>query len=474
MSIDAVVLILLAPPLLYWFMRLERRGQPEVAAFLLLALLIVEAMIYPSQNEVPGGIFHPNFAGRALRLPDYLIPLALLARVIARGAPRKIGTPALLWAAYFAWYGAGIAVGIYFHHPFDQIFFQSKSLIHIGGAAVLVAGVPASRLASPASIRRFVLILGAMVAAVSPLAVSKHIVALHLPLFPRSVVGLISPDAATILATIGLVALLFEAARKDRLALVAIAATPLLLSPFIATQRAAILGLSAMVIAAALGTIGPNWRRRMRGTPTEGAILVGILLIPVLVTISFRSIWPPSYGAPVVPFADVVVETFTAERKAQSADTRLNLWKEGITQTSEYPVMGWGLGKTYSVERAGQPSKALEGGGFHNVAVDILVRRGAVGLILFVVAVIATISSAFLTWRRHVSRYVAVLSFACASCLIGLLAKGMVESIFEKFRLATLMGLLIGAILSCAGTLRSGGDRDLNEVQEDEDLYVAT
>lgn len=452
---NTTLLILAAPVLLYWFVRLEQRGRPEVAVFLLLALLVVEALIYPSQNEVPGGLFHPSIAGRAIRLPEYIIPLALLARVMVRGAPMRIGNTAIAWLAFFAWYGFGALVGLLFHHSFDQIFFQSKSVVFVGGAALLVGGVPVHRLVTPRRMRRLLIGLGGIVGIIAPAAVAKTGFALHIPRLPGSSIGLISPDAATILATVALIGLLFEATRRRRLLVAGLAAIPMFLTPFVATQRAAILGLAVMLGAVGFGMAAPTWRRRIRGTPTEGVLLLAILLIPVLSTISIRAMSQSSGNTSLVPFADVVTETFVAQRKAQSADTRRNLWREGLTQFREYPAMGWGLGKTYEVAQAGRPNESLVGGGFHNIAVDLLVRRGVVGLVLFAVAMTLTLSDAFLAWRRSANRYIAVFGFACGTALVGLLAKGMVESLFEKFRLATLMGLLIGAIITAASATKA-------------------
>lgn len=465
MTGEAALLLVLAPVLTYVLFRLERQGRSEVAVVILLALLVVEALIYPSQNEVPGGIFHPSIAGQAFRLPEYFIPLALLARLIARGFPRRVGATALMWIAFITWYGLGSVIGLAFGHNFNEILFQSKAVLYVGGGALLVGGVPAPRLANRHALRRLLIVLGTTVALLAPMAMTRSPYIVHLPLVPRAVIGLLSPDAATILVTVAVIALLFEATRRRRHLPVAIAAVPLLLSPFIATQRAAILGLAVLLGTVGLGMVGPTWRRRIRGTPTEALLLIGILLIPILTTIIVRAISPPTPGASLLPFTDVVTETFVAERKTQSADTRLNLWQEGMNQAREYPVMGWGLGKTYDVERAGRPNESLVGGGFHNIAVDLLVRRGIVGLVLFVVAVAMTLSDAFLAWRRLSDRYLAVLAFSCGAALVGLLAKGMVESLFEKFRLATLMGLVIGVLVSCASAMRS------SSTQADEDHH---
>ena len=40
------------------------------------------------------------------------------------------------------------------------------------------------------------------------------------------------------------------------------------------------------------------------------------------------------------------------------------------------------------------------------------------------------------------------MALACTAALFGLIAKGMVESIFEKFRLAVFLGFLVGVVAS--------------------------
>jgi hypothetical protein len=51
---------------------------------------------------------------------------------------------------------------------------------------------------------------------------------------------------------------------------------------------------------------------------------------------------------------------------------------------------------------------------------------------------------------------VAVLALALVAVVVGFVAKGMVESIFEKYRLATMLGLSLGllrsAVTSAGGT----------------------
>ena len=89
----------------------------------------------------------------------------------------------------------------------------------------------------------------------------------------------------------------------------------------------------------------------------------------------------------------------------------------------------------------------------HNIGLDLLVRTGLVGLTLFVVALACTFVGGVRTWFAHdVPPEVAAFALAAVASLAGLLAKGMVESLFEKYRLGVLMGLLTGILLSAASS----------------------
>ena len=89
--------------LLALFVHWERQSQEHRPVALILALLAVELVLYDNQENMPRGIFHPGVGSLDVRLPEVLICLALVARLVARGRPRSIGLPALLWAAVAAW-----------------------------------------------------------------------------------------------------------------------------------------------------------------------------------------------------------------------------------------------------------------------------------------------------------------------------------------------------------------------------------
>jgi O-antigen ligase len=93
----------------------------------------------------------------------------------------------------------------------------------------------------------------------------------------------------------------------------------------------------------------------------------------------------------------------------------------------------------------------------HNILLDLALRTGVVGLILFVVAVALTFRDGVRTWLRQSDDRIAALALACTAALAALLAKGMVESLFEKYRLAVFLGLLVGVMISGALATRSEG-----------------
>src|SRR5687768_2264384 len=82
----------------------------------------------------------------------------------------------------------------------------------------------------------------------------------------------------------------------------------------------------------------------------------------------------------------------------------------------------------------------------HNLIGDLLRRTGLVGVVRFVAAVAFSGRDGLKAWRYHVDARAAGLALGCVAALAGILAKGMVESLFEKYRLATLMGLLFGIV----------------------------
>src|SRR5664279_3754646 len=78
-----------------WFCRLEREGKRMTTVLVIFGLVLFESWIYPNQSLMPAGLFHPVFgsgggtgaggveSGLSFRLPEILVPMALVARLLA-------------------------------------------------------------------------------------------------------------------------------------------------------------------------------------------------------------------------------------------------------------------------------------------------------------------------------------------------------------------------------------------------------
>jgi 4-amino-4-deoxy-L-arabinose transferase-like glycosyltransferase len=180
----ALALLGLAVAVVKLFVRWEREGKEQLAPLVLLGLLIVEATIYANQNSIPRGIFHPGSGSTQLRLPEVYITLALVARLIARGRPTRIGLPAGLWLAFAAWLVVGVVEGHLYHNVLSQDLYEGKDIIYIVGAYALAAGVPVRRYFDSGDLFKLGWLCVACISVVDVMTIGKIAVNTNLPLLP--------------------------------------------------------------------------------------------------------------------------------------------------------------------------------------------------------------------------------------------------------------------------------------------------
>lgn len=430
---------------LSWAVALERRGRTEVLIGVVLALVVIESLLFGSQNSVPAGVFKPAFGAMSFRLPELLIGLGLVARVVVRGLPSRITTTGAAWILFSIWYATAAVLGYLMGNHVPEVLVQAKAIIYLAGAYVLVGAIPVHRLISH-SMRRWLLILAPVVAVMIPLSLSDTTIPLSLPFLRAPYFGGIGGDAGSLLVAVATVGLLVEASRRRRRPVVALAGLVLLVAPLASTQRAAVIGLAASSVVVVLATLTPAWRRNISVTATTIGLGVTALVAVGLAT----SLFQVAEGDRP-PGAQVYEELFQATRKQQSAETRMLQWEEGQRLVSERPILGWGLGKRFSTFHPGL-GEFRTGAGFHNVQIDLLVRSGIPGLALFAIAVALSLRDAWRVWQDHLDPRVAAFAMACGAALVGLLVKAQVESLLEKFRLAVIVGLLLGGIASAAAS----------------------
>jgi O-antigen ligase len=434
--------------LLGWAGAMERRGRGAAVVAFVVGLNLLEASLYPSQNEVSTGLFHPQIGSLSFRAIDVVIPVVLLAHLLQRR--RRESTPAtgLLWLAFLAWLATAAVLGAYAGNDLQVVAFEAKALLYLG-VLFLVASVPLENYLAGNGLQRFLqaaATLALLLVATDTLGVA---VTSDLPIVPLDNAGRLGSDAATLFASLGIVALALGLYTPYRRAACLLPAVPLLAAPLAADQRAAFLGLgfSALVLIAA--TV--RSQRRVHVTPTEVSLVVlavtACLLAPSLIVRALGQ-------EPPAPVRDNLSATFTSREEQLTTEARLNQLRVSAPLVGERPLLGWGLGKEYIYFEPGyrefQPINLT-----HNIFSDLLLRTGLVGLLFFLVALGVSLAQGMRSWRLQTAGLTAALSMAATAVVIGLVAKGMVESIFEKYRLAVALGVALGLTLSSARATRS-------------------
>ncbi len=168
-----------------------------------------------------------------------------------------------------------------------------------------------------------------------------------------------------------------------------------------------------------------------------------------------RSRAPSAVAAVVVPPAmdarlprpPNIAAKFADGASGPTAKARTQIWADANKLFAERPWLGWGLGKRIELRQDIGQSQDLTA---HNVAIDMLLQSGIIGIGLFLAALAASLAQAWRAWVTEADDRLAALALACAVAVMGLLAKGLAESVLYKFRLSTALGLLLGVIYAVA------------------------
>ena len=441
--------------LLYVFVRWERSGREHWSLFVLLGLLVFESSLYENESFIPRSVFHPGNGSLQFRLPEVIITLAVLAHVIVRGRPRRAGAPALLWVAVALWWTLEMVEGLLRHNSTVKLPYEAKAVIYVMGAYALASAVPVRRLLEGRGFERLFRWSAASAALLVLLTVGHKTFSANIPLVPLSNFGSLGTDAATLFVSIGVIALVLELAKEDRSRLNLLCVVPLLGSAFFAHQRAVLLTLGAAVAVIIGVAFGTTARHRLRVRAGEVAIAV-LAVVGVVLGVS---VIPALAGGGTVssPIVSTITKTVGAtlgsQAKAESAQSRINKWTVAIGFAKQHTFLGQGLGFEYTYFTPG-PNVFVTTDLTENIGLDLWLRTGLLGLALFLLALVTSLVNGFAAWRLHPDRMVAVAALALIAVVVGLVAKGQVESIFENYRIATLLGVSLGMLRSA---VTSGG-----------------
>jgi exopolysaccharide production protein ExoQ len=176
---------------------------------------------------------------------------------------------------------------------------------------------------------------------------------------------------------------------------------------------------------------------------TLAATLVGIIACQVIMMRGSNRIMLVASGFAVLAFlffASNMISQQTAgamgnaaamgrSEDVNSLTGRLPLWEELLTWVSKRPMLGYGYMAFWDPERVEYLSETLkwEIPHAHNIPIDVMLDFGVIGLILFVVAVIAAVLECSRSYALTRKLEYAVLF----GILINAIVNGMAESLFK-------------------------------------------
>ncbi len=435
------------------FVRWERQGNPQFAPLLILGLLIVEGLLYAAPDGIPRGLFHPGSGSTQLRLPEIVITLALLARLIARGRPTRIGLPAGLWLVFTICLVLGMLEGIAYHNQFSQNLYEAKAIIYIGGAYALAAGVPVRRYYDRGDLFRLGT-LSVVCASLLDLMTAAHIsINTNLPLLPLEGFGEIGAESAAIFMAVATMSFMARMASGPIRLRNVLALIPVVVCVVLADQRAVLVNLLVVILVIVLAVIARWWRGLARRFHVRSGQVALALLLVVAVVLAIIVVPAAVDRRPAqIPLASSYENLFHNQGKAESAQDRLNLAGEVESLIPQHLFIGWGLGVQFPFFEAGVRMVELNPYA-HDIVLDLWLRLGLIGLLSFLAALGASVAEGLRVWRRHTDPVVAGLALALLAVALGLFVTGLLEPMIDEYRYVTLFGLSLGMLRACATSL---------------------
>jgi hypothetical protein len=284
-ALIGVVLIGVAAAIVWVFVNWERSGKEQLVPLVLLGMLVVEATLYSDPNALPRGLFHPGSGSTQLRLPEIYITLALVARLIARGRPTRIGLPAGLWLAFAAWMVVGVVEGKLYGNPFSQDIYEAKDILYIVGAYALAAGVPIRKYIDSGDLFKLGT-LSVVCASVLDLMTIGHVsVNTTVPVLPLQAFGMVGAEtAALFLAIVAMCFLVRVASGPVRFRHV-LALIPVVGAVLLADQRAVIVNLAVVVLVVVVGVaVGPRHGIARKLYVSLGQVVLTLLALVAVTT----------------------------------------------------------------------------------------------------------------------------------------------------------------------------------------------
>jgi O-antigen ligase len=448
---EAAAGLLLLGVLAAVFLRREATGRRLTALHLAVLILVLDCALFPA-GGTSTGVFVLPINNRTTGVLFLLMPFMLLVRWLSGRARLRWTAAGLGWLAFFCWLLVEFLAGRWHGNSGSAAVQEAKVIVMLGGAAMLAAGVEARDLVGREGIPR-------MVRWAAPIATIVTITSLagvksnsSFGLFHGVNTGQMGADAASVFASLGMLGLAVALAAPDHHRRGLISAGVLLIAPVFTGQRASLLGLVAGLGLIAVLPVFSRRHRVLRLLPKE-KVAIGLTVLAVAGGLSLAAATGHGYNLK----SSQVATSFTSAGKADSAKSRVNQWKVSGELIAQKPWVGYGLGKQYlHVEQIeGEPLFYVHNDLTHDIFLDVLLRSGIVGLFFLLVALLTSGWAGLRAAYRHVSPRIGALGLVATAILVEMATRGAVESIFEKERLAVLLGLAVGIACSAGRSTRT-------------------
>jgi O-antigen ligase len=235
-----------------------------------------------------------------------------------------------------------------------------------------------------------------------------------------------------------------------------LALVPMVACVVLADQRAVLVNL-AVVVSVVLVVLVVTYRHGIARRLHVGLGQLALTLLAVVAVAMVIVVAPSAVDQQParIPLASTFQGLFHSEAKVESAQDRLNLAASVESMIPQHLLIGWGLGVEFQYYETGTRTE-LTIPYAHNIVLDLWLRLGLIGLVLFVVALAASLIGGLQVWRRHPEPMTAALALALVAVLAGLMATALLEPLLDEYRFATLLGVSIGMLRAAVTSMGQG------------------
>jgi exopolysaccharide production protein ExoQ len=340
----------------------------------------------------------------------------------------------------------GAVEGKLYHNILTQDLYEAKDILYIVGAYALAAGVPIRKYLDSGALLKLGNLTLVCITVIDLMTIAHITVNLNLPGLPLQNFGLVGSETAALGLAICTMCFFVRMASGPLRKRHVVALVPIVVSLVLADQRAVLVNFAVLVAVSLILLLSGPWRGAVRRFRVKAGSIVLTVLAVAGVLLAVLIVPAAVEQQPVhVPLSSQFEDLFHSEGKAESAQDRLNLAAEAEKLIPQHVLIGWGLGVEFEYYETGTRS-VQEIAYAHNIVLDLWLRLGLVGLLMFVVAMAVSFRDGIRAWRRHPDPVVAALALAIVAVLAGLIATAFLEPFLDEYRLATLFGVSMGVL----------------------------